>query len=145
MTKEDFFRRVILGGITEGQIRDEMNQFGNWEYKGQKPSVGSSYLVFQNEAKGAEVYIQADSKSSFIFGSKNVLPIDGSNLNSSKYEEGYDSSEEQATSLVSDVLYDFCIHFNKKAKEVNENTNNWYWCAIVPSDYDISVFDDGNC
>lgn len=109
MNKEDYYRRVIIHGITDNDL-DALPIFDGWEYQ--------SGYKFGNSSIGAGVEILFRKASSGDYISQNVLPIDGANLNIDEYYKGFDSSEEQMDDIKDDVLYDFCICFNRVKEKV---------------------------
>ena len=127
--KEDFFRNVVIGGIKEEQF-SSLPEFEGWCYQGVQNCGGVSRHVFMNHEIGCQILFEKEDSN---FRSTNVLPIDGTNLNSPNYLEGCDSSEEQAEDLTRDVLYDFCIQLIIMAQKAGSH----WWCAIIPSVSDL--------
>ena len=133
--KENYYRKVIIENISEEEI-GLFSPACDWEYVGTEFISGVKYHVFANENVGQKIYFTY--KSSFV--STNVLPIDAANMNKKEYLLGGDSAEEQADCITEDILYDFCIKINLKAKEENAKIDQSIRCAIIPSVHDIERY-----
>lgn len=126
MRKEDYYRSLIIYGLTDEDF-DNMGIIGDW--------VFSAAYIFQNAEIGVEIHFR--KKSNGVYQSINVLPLDATNLNSSKYEEGFDSSDNQMEDIKDDVLYKFCLSFNEMARKEMLGTDRLWLCGIIPSNADI--------
>ena len=128
MKKEDYYRSLIIYGLTDEDF-DNLGNFSGWMFK-KTLDTGAAY-IFQNIEIGVEIYFCEKSKG--VYQSANVLPLDASKINSSRYEEGFDSADNQMEDIKDDILYRFCLLFNKMARRSMIGTDRLWLCAIVPS------------
>ena len=134
MNKIDYYRKVIIYGISEEEL-STLKEFDGWEYKEKEINLKGVYK-FQNTTVGKGVEITLNKEVENVYISVNVLPLDEKYFKSDVYIEGFDSSENQATSITDDVLYSFCLCFNKMARVLNKDTNNYWVCGIIPAKLD---------
>lgn len=126
MLKSEYFRKLIVKANSENDIVDAFNSLQNWSYNGTNNINGIDYYILTNLNKNAKVLFTCNGSNCIL--SINVVPIEMNGDEKIIYRYGYDFSENQATSINDDILFDLC-------KEINNSIDNVY-CGIVPSERD---------
>ena len=128
MGKEDYFRFLIIYGLTDDDL-DNIRSFNGWIFKKEYDMLNA--YIFENVEIGVQITFR--KRFNGDYQSINVLPVDSSKLNSSNYEEGFDSSDNQMEDIKDDILYKFCLSFNVMAGKEMIGTDRLWFCGIIPS------------
>lgn len=127
MSKLDYFRKLIVKANSENDIVYSFKSLQNWFYNGINNINGIDYYILTNSNENAKVLFTYNGLNCIL--STNVLPIKINGDEKIKYRYGYDFSENQATSINDDILFDLC-------KEINNFSINNVYCGIIPSERD---------
>lgn len=126
MSKSEYFRKLIVKANSENDIVHAFNSLQSWSYNGTNNINGIDYYILTNLNENAKVLFTCNGSNCIL--SINVVPIEMNGDEKIIYRYGYDFSENQATSINDDILFDLC-------KEINNSIDNVY-CGIVPSERD---------
>ena len=115
--------------VRRGQVWEKKIITDHWSYMDWRMKIS---IIWELLVIGYLVLLTYSRMQKLVWKS-----IFATNLNSSKYEEGFDSSDNQMEDIKDDVLYKFCLSFNEMARKEMLGTDRLWLCGIIPSNADI--------
>lgn len=125
MSKEDYYRKLIIKANSQEDIIKVFENLPSWSYNGTNNDIGVEYHELINNKENAKVSFSCDN--SCCITSMSVVPIDMNGDEKTVYRYGYDFSENQATFITDDILFDLCKEINNFKDSIE------LYCGIIPA------------